>query len=232
MKNTLKLLTMFALIAVIGFSMTTCDDGNGGGEELTESSFMMNSDLYDDSYGIIPQAKGYWYYFKNESSYKVTVSMNGESFTLGTLDYNDFFSFCNAANSARATMKYPINKVDWNYDNRSRVTFTNKSGNGGGGGGGGSGDCTSCNGTGKCPYDTWLAGSGMRTCGACNGSGYNYRGNPCGGCDGFGWNWDEICSRTGKCNVCGGTGKYSGRTVSSYIGTSESVNLRRRIIKE
>ena len=31
MKNTIKILGIIALVAVIGFSMIACDDGNGGG---------------------------------------------------------------------------------------------------------------------------------------------------------------------------------------------------------
>jgi len=76
MKNTLKLLTMFALIAVIGFSMTTCDNGStGGGGGDDESSFTIQGS-YDEDSGR------YDYGFISFSSYIITITINKDKITL------------------------------------------------------------------------------------------------------------------------------------------------------
>jgi len=96
----------------------------------------------------------------------------------------------------------------------SMVTCDNGNGNNGGDGGAGGGggntrtQCSSCEGTGLCKYDDYMLG--YVTCGGCYGSGYNYRGNLCGACDGFGFNKCWVCSGSGKCQICYGTGYTTG----------------------
>jgi len=226
MKNVIKVLGIIAFVAVIGFSLVTCetdtddDDGGGGGS----GTFIMEGDYAEN---------GYSYYFGNESSYNVTITINEQgstyadedwtvlknvnklSKTLGPDSLDDSFVAFFCSKSSVEVNYSPSDKVTYRFKGDGETYFENGTsggsgggGTGGGGTGGGRTTCSSCNGSGKCKYDDYMPG--YVTCGGCYGSGYNYRGNLCGACDGFGFNKCWVCSGSGKCQICYGTGYTSG----------------------
>jgi len=69
MKNTIKVLGVIALLAIIGFSMAACDDGGGGGGPGTitlSGSYYMGNDYIsfsskDNKFTAFKRSYGYQY---------------------------------------------------------------------------------------------------------------------------------------------------------------------------
>jgi len=71
MKNTIKLISVIALVAVIGFSMSACDDSGGDGGTVTIIVTNLNSDT---TYGIGVKNRGIFSGKRNPSNGTITVS--------------------------------------------------------------------------------------------------------------------------------------------------------------
>ena len=100
MKNKLKLLGIIAVVAVIGFSMVGCDNGNGGGGGGVPAELVgtwVNADFRDIEFA----ADGWMFWNLALSSGSALVSTSGNRISGGGVEFN--FALSNNNNTLTIT---------------------------------------------------------------------------------------------------------------------------------
>jgi hypothetical protein len=123
MKHVFKLIGIIALVAVIGFSFASCDDGNdedngngGGSSGNTSTTVTINGYhvVLNPIPGYFAGDSFYSYIFTNYSSSQVSVTINGDTSTIRPYapltGFYDDASFSLSTATARVTYS-PANKV-------------------------------------------------------------------------------------------------------------------------
>ena len=116
MKNKLKLLGVIAAVAVIGFSMVGCDNGNGGGGHGVPSELVGN--WGNEAFSSLEfQADGWMFYGIGLTSGSALVGTSGSRISGGGLGFN--FALSNNNNTLTITNESGISGLNGEWTRRT-----------------------------------------------------------------------------------------------------------------